>query len=82
MGYDFLVAERYNEMIPYVEKGLPVEECPMEDLSEYEKNLYISIQKQLMDERANHPGVPIHLQTMEKDWDEEEELRTGTETLL
>ena len=35
-----------------------------------------------MDERAKHPGVPIHLQTLEKDWDEEEELRTGTETLL
>ena len=82
MGYDFLVAERCNEMIPYIEKGILVEECPMEDLSEYEKNLYIRTQKQLMDERAKHPGVPIHLQTLEKDWDEEEELRTGTETLL
>ena len=70
MGYNFLVAERYNEMIPYIEAGISVEECPMEDMSEYERNLYVSTQKQLMEERAKHPDVPIHLQTLEKDWDE------------
>ncbi len=70
MGYNYLVAERYNAMIPYVEAGIPVEDCPIEDLSEYEKALYRNSQKQLMEEREKHPGMPIHLQTLEKDWDE------------
>ncbi len=70
MGYNFLVASRYNAMIPYIEEGMPVEDCPIDDLSEYEINLYKNCQKQLMEERAKHPNVPIHLQTMEKDWDE------------
>ena len=69
MGYDFLVASRYNEMIPYIERGISAEDCPM-DLSEYEIGVYNRCQKQLMDERKKRPGIPIHLQTMEKDWED------------
>ena len=69
-GYDELMACSYNAMIPYIERGLKPEECPFyNEMSEYEINLYKSVQKDLFDQREKHSEIPIHLDTMEKDWD-------------
>lgn len=69
-GYNDLVAESYNGMVPYIDSQVPLKEFPFYDqLSEYEKEMYQSTLDDLIRERKAHPDIPIHLDTMEKDWD-------------
>lgn len=69
-GYNELVAESYNGMVPFIDREVPLDEFPfLNELTAYEKELYSDVLNELLEKRRKYPNTPIHLTVMEKEWD-------------
>ena len=68
MAFEKFDARTWGWYYRYLNRGVPVEECPLE-LTDEEKKAYVEDAEYLAEERKKHPGVPIaYDETAELDW--------------